>query len=151
MNRVRVPAALVFLLAALSPRAPGAQPQRLTTRPNVLFIVADDLRNSLGAYGDDAAYSPNFDRLAKRGVLFDRAYVQYPVCNPSRASILTGLLPEATRVLDNNTFFRTTLPDIVTLPQRLMQEGYFTASLGKIFHRGGTMEEVKEAWADAAS
>ena len=151
MDSRRVPAALVLLLAALSARAPGAQPQGLTKRPNVLFIVADDLRNSLGAYGDDAAYSPNFDRLAKRGVLFDRAYVQYPVCNPSRASILTGLLPEATRVLDNETFFRTTLPDIVTLPQRLMQEGYFTASLGKIFHRGGTMEEVNESWADAAS
>jgi uncharacterized sulfatase len=84
-------------------------------------------------------------------VLFDRAYVQYPVCNPSRVSILTGLLPESTRVLGNQVFFRRTLPTIVTLPQLLKQNGYYTASLGKIFHRGGTMEEVNDSWADSVS
>jgi iduronate 2-sulfatase len=125
-----------------------------TKRLNVLFIVADDLRpapSSGGAYGDRAAVTPHLERLAKRGVRFDRAYVQYPVCNPSRVSFLTGLRPETARVLDNTTFFRRPLPDIVTLPQLFKQQGYFTASLGKIFHRGGTMEEVNEEWADPAS
>jgi iduronate 2-sulfatase len=143
-------ACLLLLLAFIGP-TPVARSQGRATRPNVLFIVADDLRNSLAAYGDTAVRSPNFDRLARRSVLFDRAYVQYPVCNPSRASILTGLLPESTRVLDNQVFFRRTLPDIVTLPQLLKQQGYFTASLGKIFHRGGTMEQVNDSWADSVS
>ena len=124
-----------FLLIAPVP----APAQTNTRKPNVLFIVADDLRNSFGAYGDRTAHSPNLDRLAKRGVRFDRAYVQYPVCNPSRVSFLTGLRPETTRVLDNATFFRRNLPDVVTLPQLFKQQGYFTSSLGKIFHRGGTM------------
>jgi uncharacterized sulfatase len=132
--------------------APVPVPAQTNTRkPNVLFIVADDLRNSFGAYGDRTAHSPNLDRLAKRGVRFDRAYVQYPVCNPSRVSFLTGLRPETTRVLDNTTFFRRNLPDVVTLPRLFKQQGYFTASLGKIFHRGGTMEEVNEDWSDPAS
>ena len=143
--------ALLTLVGTLATRVVSAQSTQRPSRPNVLFIVADDLRNSLAAYGDPAVRSPNFDRLARRGVMFDRAYVQYPVCNPSRASILTGLLPESTRVLGNDVFFRTTLPNIVTLPQLLKQHGYFTASLGKIFHRGGTMEEPNDSWADSIS
>ena len=117
-------------------------------RPNVLFIVADDLRAN---YGDAIAYTPNLKRLAQRAVTFNRAYAQYPVCNPSRVSLLTGLRPETTGVLGNNTFFRDKLPEIVTLPQWLRQNGYFTASLGKIFHRGLTMEDKRADWADAKS
>ena len=122
-----------------------AQPK---PRPNVLFIVADDLRANLG---DAAAHTPNLKRLMQRGVTFQRAYAQYPVCNPSRVSFLTGLRPETTGILGNNTFFRDKLPDIVTLPQLFKQSGYFTASLGKIFHRGLTMEDAKSDWADAKS
>jgi hypothetical protein len=105
-------ATVIVLTVAISTLVSPATAQQHspTTRPNVLFIIADDLRNSLGAYGDTAVRSPNFDRLARRGVLFERAYVQYPVCNPSRASILTGLLPESTRVLGNEVFFRQGLP-----------------------------------------
>lgn len=143
---------IVLAVAISTPSSPPTAQQRSPTpRPNILFIVADDLRNSLGAYGDAAVRSPNFDRLARRGVLFERAYVQYPVCNPSRASFLTGLLPESTRVMDNETFFRSTLPNIVTLPQLLKDRGYFTASLGKMFHRAGTMEDPRDSWADAIS
>lgn len=143
-------ASAVFLLTAAC--VAFAQTARAARqKPNVLFVVADDLRNSFGAYGDRAVHSPNLDRLAKRGVRFDRAYVQYPVCNPSRVSFLTGLRPETTGVLDNATFFRRRLPEVITLPQLFKQSGYFTASLGKIFHRGGTMEEVNEDWADPAS
>ncbi len=121
-----------------------AQPRK----PNVLFIVADDLRTTTG---DRSVYTPNLDRLAQRSVRFERAYVQYPVCNPSRVSFLTGLRPEATGVLDNGTFFRHKLPNIVTLPQLFKQHNYFTASLGKIFHRGLKMEDVNADWADPLS
>ncbi|MFN0111936.1 MAG: sulfatase-like hydrolase/transferase [Blastocatellia bacterium] len=128
-------------MPATAPAQPAAK------KPNVLFIVADDLRPM---FDDRAVIAPNLKRLAQRGVRFDRAYVQYPVCNPSRVSFLTGLRPEQTGVLGNDVFFRRNMPDIVTLPQLFKQSGYFTASLGKIFRRGGTMEEVNADWADPA-
>ena len=146
---------LTFVLAwpAVADRSHAAQTNRQapTRKLNVLFIVADDLRNSLGCYGDTSVVSPNIDRLAKRGVRFDQAYCQYPVCNPSRTSFLTGLRPDTTRVQNNNTFFRSNLPDVLTLPELFKKNGYYTASLGKIFHRGGTMEEVNESMADPQS
>lgn len=136
-----------FVLVALSA---SVTPQNVSqpTRPNVLFIVADDLRAN---FGDAMAYTPNLKRLAQRAVTFQRAYAQYPVCNPSRVSFLTGLRPETTGILGNNTFFRDKLPNVVTLPQLLRQNGYFTASLGKIFHRGLTMEDQRADWADEKS
>ncbi len=101
---------------------------------NVLFIIVDDLRPLLGCYGHQEMHTPNIARLAQRGTLFNRAYCQFPVCNPSRASILTGLRPETNGVQDNNTHFRTTVPDVVTLPQYFKAYGYHTRSIGKIIH-----------------
>ena len=102
---------------------------------NVLFIIVDDLRPLLGCYGHSEMHTPNIDALAKRGTLFNRAYCQFPICNPSRASILTGLRPETNGVQDNHTHFRDTVPDVVTLPQHFKNNGYHTRSIGKIEHR----------------
>ena len=101
---------------------------------NVLLIAVDDLRPELGCYGNPIVRSPHIDRLARRGVRFERAYCQYPLCNPSRTSLLTGRYPTTVRVLDNNRYFRDEFPDLLTIPQLFRQHGYVTARSGKIFH-----------------
>jgi len=103
-------------------------------RPNVLFIAVDDLRVELGCYGSTHVKSPHIDRLATLGTLFERAYCQQTVCNPSRASLLTGLRPDTLRVWDLPTHFRQNRPDAVTLPQFFKQAGYHSQGVGKIFH-----------------
>jgi uncharacterized repeat protein (TIGR03987 family) len=103
-------------------------------RPNVLFIAVDDLRPELGVYGNRYVRSPSIDRLAASGVTFLQAHVQQAVCNPSRASVMTGLRPDSLRVWDLQTDFRNTVPDAVTLPQHFMRHGYHTAAIGKIYH-----------------
>jgi uncharacterized sulfatase len=117
-------------------------------RLNVLLIIADDLRDTVGCYGNTQVKTPNIDRLAQRGVRFEHAYVQYPVCNPSRTSFLTGLRCEQTRVVGNATMFRSLMPDVVTLPQLLRQSGWHTVSFGKIFHVGEVMGEIRDGWND---
>jgi iduronate 2-sulfatase len=104
------------------------------TLPNILFIPVDDLRPELGAYGDRFIKTPNMDRIASQGVTFYRAYCQQAVCNPSRASLLTGLRPDSLQVWDLQTSFRNNVPSVVTLPQFFKQHGYTTIGLGKTFH-----------------
>lgn len=118
------------MFASLSTPARGVDARR----PNVLFIAVDDMRVELGCYGNTPALSPNIDQLAARGVTFNRAYCQQAVCNPSRASLLTGRRPDSLRIWDLPTHFRELYPDIVTLPQHFKNNGYCTQGIGKIFH-----------------
>lgn len=103
-------------------------------QPNILFIPIDDLRPELGCYGNEAVKTPNIDRLAGQGVTFLRAYCQQAVCNPSRASLLTGLRPDSIQVWDLYTKLRDKVPDVITLPQFFRQNGYTAIGLGKTFH-----------------
>jgi len=121
----------ILLLVVLGSFASAAEKTGAT---NVLFIVVDDLNLALGCYGDKAVKSPNIGRLAARGVRFDRPYCQYPLCNPSRVSFLSGRRPETSGVYVLNIPARTALPDAVMLPQFFRQRGYFSAGAGKIFH-----------------
>lgn len=126
--------------------AEGAPQQR---KRNVLFLMADDMRVELGCYGAPArAKTPHLDRLAQSGVRFDRAYCQFPLCNPSRTSIMTGRYPVSTGVLGNRSGFRPTHPDWVSLPQLFRENGYVTAVTGKILHAG---YDDPKAWSVGSS
>ena len=114
-------------------------------RYNVLFIIVDDLRPLLGCYGHPEIHTPNIDALAQRGTLFNRAYCQYPLCSPSRTSMITGLRPETTGVLDNSIDFRDRLPNVVTLPQHFKTHGYHTQSVGRVFHLP-TLQDDENSW-----
>ncbi len=118
----------------------GFEKTSASEKLNVLFIAIDDLRPELGVYGSPVL-SPNIDRLAAEGTVFDRAYCQVALCMPSRASLLTGMRPDTIRMYAFDRDFRETLPDIVTLPQQFKLHGYHTQAFGKIFHN-----DDKRSW-----
>jgi len=120
-------------------------PQTTAARKNVLFLAVDDLRASLGCFGDRYAITPNIDALARQGTLFRHAYCQQAVCNPSRQSLLTGRRPDTIRVWDMKTHFRHTSPGVVSLPEHFRNHGYFAQSFGKIFHGEAPMADP-QSW-----
>src|SRR6187551_1669237 len=133
-----------FLFAA----AVAAQPKK---RPNVLFIATDDMNNALGCYGHPVVKTPNIDRLAARGIRFDKAYCQFALCSPSRSSLMTGLGPDTTKVYNLQKHFRETIPNVVTLSQCFMNNGYFAARVGKIYHYGNPGDIGTDGLDDAPS
>jgi len=129
-----------LLVAAMGAKALSVDGAR---RTNVLFVISDDLPNVGGCYGHPVVHTPNMDRLARHGVLFDRAYCQYPLCQPSRASFLSGLRPETTRVWTLETPTRQYVGDAVFLPELFRKNGYFTAHAGKVYHTGDVCEDPR--------
>lgn len=135
----------IVWFASTSNAIAQSDPRKESSRPNILWIMVDDLRPSLGCYQDAKAITPNIDRLAKESRCFLRAYCQQAVCGPSRASILTGRYPDQTHVWHNRHLFRDALPNCKTLPELLKENGYQTLSLGKIFS-GDSREEDPQSW-----
>jgi iduronate 2-sulfatase len=121
-------------LSAILALAAALAPAQVAPRYNVLFLIADDLNTSLSCYGHPISKTPNLDRLAARGVRFERAYCQYPLCGPSRNSMLTGLYPNSSGILANSQVFRQTIPSHISLPQSFRQAGYFAGRIGKLYH-----------------
>src|SRR5262249_5897729 len=126
-----------FIALALGLLTVRAQAQSPAAKPlNVLLIISDDLRCELGCYGVARAHTPNIDALAASGICFERAYCQFPLCNPSRSSMLTSHYPSSTGVFGNREYFGAKHPDFVTLPRWFKDHGYDTLRMGKIFHEG---------------
>ena len=114
-------------------------------RPNVLIIGIDDLRPELNCYGATHIHSPNIDRLASEGTLFESAYCQYAVCGPSRSSMFTGLRPDVTKAYNNKMHFRDTLPNAISLAEHFKNNGYATYGFGKILHN---THRDERSWTD---
>jgi iduronate 2-sulfatase len=115
-------------------------------RPNVLLICVDDLKPVLRCYGDQTAITPNLDKLAAKGLRFDRAYTNQAVCSPSRNALMTSLRPQTLGIYDLPTHFRKGAPDAITLPQHFLKNGYYTEAMGKILHVGHGNIEDAASW-----
>ena len=130
-------AALCFVLFTCKTQQVKTMDQA-ETKKNILFIAIDDLKPLLSNYGHSEMVTPNFDRLAKMGMTFTNAHVQYAVCGPSRASVMTGTKPDRTKVWDLHTDFRESAPDLISMPEYLISQGYETSGVGKIYHKSSS-------------
>jgi arylsulfatase A-like enzyme len=135
-------AALPFLSCSMSPTR--QHPDR-SRKMNVLFIAVDDLRPQLGCYGQKQIISPNIDRLASQGMIFERTYCQQAVCGPTRASLLSGVRPDTSKIHNNNTPVRKAMPNVTTLPEHFKNNGYETLSIGKIYHHP---DDDRQGWSE---
>ena len=124
---------ILFLFLFVISNSITAQ-KKQTTKPNILFIAVDDLKPLLGCYGNTLVKSPNIDRLAKLATVFNKNYCQQAICGPTRASIMTGTRPDVTKIWNLTTQMRDVNPNLVTLPQYLITQGYTTSGIGKIYH-----------------
>lgn len=124
--------AMLLLAGIVASPSLGDEPGR--KRPNVLFLVCDDLNCDMGCYAHPQVKTPHIDRLARRGVLFSSAFCQFPLCGPSRASFLTGMYPDQTLVRRNAIYIREHIPNVVTMPQMFRRNGYFATRIGKMYH-----------------
>lgn len=147
MNLHGLTAPLLGLCASfLLPGTESGHAAESNRGPNILFIIADDLNLAIGPYGDPVAHTPNLNRLARRGLVFQRAYCQQAVCNPSRASFLTGLRPHTLGVDDLRKHFRDATPagsSLTTLPEHFKNHGYFSQGIGKIFHNSASHQDSR--------
>lgn len=140
---------IIFLLISLSVFSQVTEKERGKGKLNVLFIISDDLSASLHCYGTEEAITPNIDKLAKRGVLFNHAYCQASLSNPSRASIMTGKYPHELGIWGLQPHFRGIYPTIITLPQYFKEHGYYSLGIGKIYHNGGqSIEGDPQSWSE---
>jgi choline-sulfatase len=109
-------------------------PAMAAEKKNVVFLICDDLNCDLGSYGHPLVKTPNIDRLAEQGTRFDRAYCQYALCGPSRASFLTGLYPDQTLIHKNAIYIREHIPNVTTVSQMYRNNGFFATRIGKLYH-----------------
>ena len=126
-------AAIIFLMC-LGCKEEIKPEIKSNSKLNVLFIIADDLNCALGSYGNRVVKTPNIDQLAENGVLFENAHIQCPLCGPSRASFMSGMYTDQTKIYENDIYLRSTVPDVITLGQRFRQQNYQSVRIGKIFH-----------------
>lgn len=138
--------AVIVVNAAVVSTLVAAEP--IVSRPNVLLICVDDLKPVAGCYGDSVAHTPNIDKLAQRGVLFEAAYCNQAVCSPSRNALMTGLRPQTLGIYDLATHFRLAAPDAVTVAAHFREHGYQTHGLGKILHTGHGNKEDAASWSE---
>jgi len=139
---------VIFVLAGIF-AVPGVVSAK--SKPNVLFIICDDLNNDMGMYGHPMVKTPNLDRLAGEGIRFNNTYCQYPLCGPSRASFMTGLYPDQTGIVRNAIYLRQALPDVVSMSQHFINNGYAAIRIGKIYHYNVPADIGKDGHDDPAS
>tara|TARA_Y100000739_G_scaffold47774_1_gene37166 strand:- start:217 stop:1746 length:1530 start_codon:yes stop_codon:yes gene_type:complete len=125
---------LIIIICFLVSNIINANSENNPKKLNVLFIIADDLNCDIGVYGNPDVFTPNIDKLASQGVLFENAHVQYPLCGPSRVSLMTGLYPDQTKSKELRLYVRQTIPDVITLGQRFIMEKYNSIRVGKVYH-----------------
>ena len=146
MNKLFISTVLLLTLGICSCATEKKKAEGENSDKNVLFIIVDDLKTTLGTYNHTVVKTPNIDKLAKVGVQFNNAYSNFAVCGPSRGSFMTGLRPETINILDNKTPLLSVLGDKITLPNLFKKNGFETIGLGKTFHDKTEEHEDMKAW-----